>query len=97
MYFEDVDLGVRLAEAGHRNVYVPGARVIHAGAHSTSSEAPRMVAAHHTSARRFIRQRYRGAVLAPIRWGIYVALAIRSCILQFQARAQPPRMDRTSH
>jgi N-acetylglucosaminyl-diphospho-decaprenol L-rhamnosyltransferase len=97
MYFEDVDLGVRLAEAGHRNLYVPEARVIHAGAHSTSSEAPRMVAAHHASASRFIRQRYRGPLLAPVRWGIYLALDIRSCILQFQARSQAPRMDRTSH
>lgn len=96
MYFEDVDLGARLAEAGHLNLYVPQAKVIHAGAHSTSGEAPRMVAAHHASARRFIRRRYAGPILAPVRWGIYAALAIRSRILQFQARTRHPKIDRMS-
>ncbi|MFD4423043.1 glycosyltransferase family 2 protein [Agromyces sp. NPDC058484] len=96
MYFEDVDLGVRMTQAGHRNVYVPSARVVHTGAHSTSAEAPRMVAAHHASARRFIGRRYRGPLLAPVRWAIYAALAVRSRILQFQARARHPKIDRMS-
>jgi N-acetylglucosaminyl-diphospho-decaprenol L-rhamnosyltransferase len=94
MYFEDVDLGVRLAEAGYRNVYVPTAHVVHSGAHSTSGEAPRMIAAHHESARRFIGRRYPGAVLAPIRWTIYAALDLRSRLLQFQARPRSSKIDR---
>ena len=92
MYFEDVDLGVRLAEAGHRSLYVPAAQVVHSGAHSTSGEAPRMVAAHHASARRFIGRRYRGPLLAPVRWSIYAALAARSLILQIHARARRPKI-----
>lgn len=96
MYFEDVDLGVRLAAAGYRNVYVPSARVVHTGAHSTSTNAPRMIAAHHNSAKRFIRRRYRGALLAPVRWAIYGALAARSGILQFQARRRHRKIDRMS-
>lgn len=96
MYFEDVDLGARLAEAGHRSVYVPAARVVHTGAHSTSAEAPRMVAAHHASARRFIGRRYPGPLLAPVRWTIYGALAVRSHILQFRARSRRPKIDRMS-
>ena len=94
MYFEDVDLGLRMSEHGHRSVYVPSARVVHVGAHSTSAEAPRMIAAHHASARRFIGRRYRGPLLAPVRWAIFAALAVRSRILQFQARAR--RIDRMS-
>lgn len=96
MYFEDVDLGVRMASAGHRNVYVPSARVVHVGAHSTSAEAPRMVAAHHDSARRFVGSRYRGPLLLPVRWAIYGALEIRSRILQFQARPRKSKIERMS-
>jgi N-acetylglucosaminyl-diphospho-decaprenol L-rhamnosyltransferase len=88
MYFEDVDLGARMADAGHPNVYIPASRVVHAGAHSTSSEAPRMIAAHHASARRFVSRRYPGPLLLPIRWAIYAALGIRSQILQIQVRAR---------
>jgi N-acetylglucosaminyl-diphospho-decaprenol L-rhamnosyltransferase len=94
MYFEDVDLGVRLAEAGYRNLYVPAAHVLHSGAHSTSGEAPRMIAAHHESARRFIGRRYRGPLLAPIRWAIYGALTVRSWLLQRQAVSRPTTIDR---
>ena len=96
MYFEDVDLGVRMTEAGYRNVYDPAARVVHAGAHSTSAEAPRMVAAHHASARRFVGRRYSGALLLPVRWAIYLALDVRSRILQFQAWERKPKIDRMS-
>ncbi|MDQ0574686.1 glycosyltransferase family 2 protein [Agromyces albus] len=96
MYFEDVDLGVRMAEAGHLNLYEPSARVVHTGAHSTSAEAPRMVAAHHASARRFVGRRYAGPLLLPIRWAIYGALGVRSLTLQLQARARKPDSGRTS-
>lgn len=93
MYFEDVDLGIRMTEAGQRNVYAPAAQVVHTGAHSTSVEAPRMIAAHHESARRFISRRYRGPLLAPVRWAIYAALDVRSRLLQRQARARNPKID----
>ena len=96
MYFEDVDLGDRMARSGRRNVYLPMARVVHEGAHSTSTEAPRMIAAHHASARRFIERRYPGPLLAPIRWTIFGALSVRSRMLQFRARPARPRMDRMS-
>jgi N-acetylglucosaminyl-diphospho-decaprenol L-rhamnosyltransferase len=92
MYFEDVDFGVRLAEAGFASIYVPAAHVMHTGAHSTSAEAPRMVAAHHESARRFIGRRYPGPMLAPVRWLIYAGLSIRSWLLRLRAE---PRRRRT--
>lgn len=96
MYFEDVDLGIRMTESGRRNLYAPSAQVVHAGAHSTSVEAPRMIAAHHDSARRFISRRYRGPLLAPVRWTIYVALGVRSRVLQFHARTRNPSIDQMS-
>jgi len=85
MYFEDVDLGYRLGRAGFRNVYVPSAVVTHAGAHSTSAESSRMIAAHHTSAQRFIRQKYSTFLLWPVRTLISAALSIRSRALSRRA------------
>ena len=82
MYFEDVDLGFRLGRAGYRNVYEPAAAVTHVGAHSTSSDSARMVAAHHASARRFLSKKYTGWWLWPVRVVLRVGLAIRSRAIQ---------------
>jgi N-acetylglucosaminyl-diphospho-decaprenol L-rhamnosyltransferase len=85
MYFEDVDLGYRLGRAGYRNVYEPAAHVVHTGAHSTTSEASRMVSAHHASARRFLGKKYPGWRLWPVRLVLNVGLAARSAIVRFSS------------
>ncbi|MFF2052780.1 glycosyltransferase family 2 protein [Leifsonia sp. NPDC058194] len=85
MYFEDVDLGYRLGKAGYRNVYQPAAVVTHTGAHSTRSNQAAMVAAHHDSARRFLRKKYSGWQLAPVRWVLGVGLAARSWLAERRA------------
>jgi len=85
MYFEDVDLGYRLGKAGYRNVYQPAATVTHTGAHSTRTNQAAMVAAHHDSARRFLRKKYSGWQLAPVRWVLGVGLAARSWLAERRA------------
>lgn len=82
MYFEDVDLGYRLGKAGFRNVYEPAATVEHSGAHSTSSESSKMIAAHHDSARRFLNKKYNRWALWPLRWALGIGLRVRSSILK---------------
>jgi N-acetylglucosaminyl-diphospho-decaprenol L-rhamnosyltransferase len=82
MYFEDVDLGYRFGKAGLRNVYEPSVGVTHTGAHSTTSESDRMVAAHHESARRFLSKKYPGVLLWPIRVTLTIGLALRSAVLR---------------
>lgn len=77
MYFEDVDLGMRLSRSGYRNLYEPSARVIHLGSHSTISEGPAMLEVHHRSARRYLERRYRGPLLAPLRWILRAGLGLR--------------------
>jgi N-acetylglucosaminyl-diphospho-decaprenol L-rhamnosyltransferase len=67
MYFEDVDLGRRLGEAGMRSVYVPDAVVTHLGGHSTSGVARRMLGAHHRSAYRYLARQYSGRRWLPVR------------------------------
>lgn len=89
MYFEDVDLGFRLGRAGFRNVYEPAARVTHVGAHSTSGESERMIAAHHDSARRFLGRKYAGWWLWPVRATLTLGLAVRSAALRRRARRGP--------
>jgi N-acetylglucosaminyl-diphospho-decaprenol L-rhamnosyltransferase len=80
MYFEDVDLGYRFGKAGWRNVYEPGAEVVHTGAHSTTTESARMLDAHHASAKRFLNRKYSGPLLAPVRWALSAGLSVRARI-----------------
>lgn len=80
MYFEDVDLGYRLGKAGFRSVYVPTARALHTGAHSTDGDSARMVRAHHDSAKRFLATKYQGWYLAPLRAILSLGLDARAAI-----------------
>lgn len=77
MYFEDVDFGARISQAGWRNIYVPAAIVTHTGAHSTSRDARRMERAHHQSAYRYLSRRYSAWYLLPLRGVLRLALAAR--------------------
>jgi N-acetylglucosaminyl-diphospho-decaprenol L-rhamnosyltransferase len=88
MYFEDVDLGFRLGKDGYRNVYEPSVTVTHTGAHSTTTESVTMIAAHHTSARRFLAKKYSGPLLWPIRAGLTVGLAVRSALVTRRVKRQ---------
>ncbi|MCT2586230.1 glycosyltransferase family 2 protein [Actinophytocola gossypii] len=77
MYFEDVDLGDRLAKAGWQNVYVPSAEVVHIQGHSTARSSDAMLAAHHDSAYRFIADRHEGLRWAPVRLAVRAGLTAR--------------------
>lgn len=80
MYFEDVDLGYRLGKFGWTNVYFPSAEVVHTGAVSTSAESVKMIKAHHDSALRFLEKKYAAGPLAPVRWALRLALAVRAYV-----------------
>ncbi|MBW4716228.1 glycosyltransferase family 2 protein [Saccharothrix obliqua] len=77
MYFEDVDLGDRLGRAGWLNVYVPDAEVTHIGGHSTARASKRMLAAHHSSAYRYLADRHQGPLWAPLRLAVRAGLGLR--------------------
>lgn len=77
MYFEDVDLAFRLRKLGWSAVFVPGAVIVHSGAHSTSTSAGVMRAVHHRSARRYLDKKYTGWYLAPLRWALRFGLYLR--------------------
>jgi len=82
MYFEDVDLGDRIGQAGWENVYVPTARAVHMGGTSTSRDAKRMLRAHHDSAYRYLARKYR----PPLRWLIGLGLRLRYAVLSIRVR-----------
>ena len=80
MYFEDVDLGLRVHRAGWQNVYVPEAVVTHIGGHATAQHSARMVAEHHRSAYRYLAAQHPGVWQSPVRLALRGALALRSAI-----------------
>ena len=83
MYFEDVDLGDRLAKAGWQCVYVPSAEVMHIQGHSSASSSghsSRMLREHHASAYRYIADRHQGWRWAPLRAAIRTGLSLRARI-----------------
>lgn len=77
MFFEDVDLGRRLARARYRSVWTPRASVIHLGGHSYRSDPAPMLAAHHASAQRYVSLVYPHWWQAPIRAAVAAGLAMR--------------------
>jgi N-acetylglucosaminyl-diphospho-decaprenol L-rhamnosyltransferase len=77
MYFEDVDLAVRLGRHGWSSVYVPSSHVVHSGARSTSRSASTMRKVHHRSAQRYLSKRYSAWWLFWLRWSLRFALFVR--------------------
>lgn len=97
MFFEDLDLGERLAAAGWSSVYVPEARVTHVGGHTWRSEPTPMLRAHHLSARRYVSRRWSGPAWWPLRAVVRVGLAVRFRLARVVARAgQGARPTRTA-
>ena len=80
MFFEDVDLGLRVKRMGLRNVYVPSARVQHTGAHATSRLEVEMLRAHHRSAELFLSTLYSRWFHAPLRWLLNWGLSARAWV-----------------
>lgn len=77
MYFEDVDLGDRLAKAGWLNVYAPSSSVMHVGGHSTAQASKKMLKAHHDSAYRYLADRHPGLAWKPVLAAVKLGLALR--------------------
>ncbi len=77
MYFEDVDLGKRLGEAGYRSVYVPDVSVVHIGGTTTSKHPERMLRAHHASTYRYLTKKYPQPWMKPALWAVRGGLALR--------------------
>lgn len=78
MYFEDVDLGKRLGEAGWSNVFVPSAQIVHVGGASTSRYPERMLRAHHASAYLYLSKKYPQGWMAPALWVAKAGLEVRA-------------------
>lgn len=77
MYFEDTDLGARLARAGWSSVYAPGAVVTHLGGHSTRRAPVAMAREHHASAYRYLARSYDRPWQAPLRLALRLGLGAR--------------------
>jgi N-acetylglucosaminyl-diphospho-decaprenol L-rhamnosyltransferase len=83
MYFEDLDLARRLADAGWPSVHVPSAVVTHTGGHATQRDpatARAMLDAHHRSAWQYLSRQYAGWVWLPVRVVLRAGLAARAAL-----------------
>lgn len=77
MFFEDVDLGRRLGEAGYRHVWTPRAVATHLGGHSYRSDPAPMLKAHHDSARLYVASAFPHWWQAPVRALVAAGLTAR--------------------
>lgn len=86
MYLEDIDFGDRLTRAGWSNLYCPSSIILHDQGHVAHKHRRVTVPAHHVSAYRFQRDRHPRWWQAPLRWGLWLGLKLRSA-LQLRSRA----------
>ena len=86
MFFEDVDLGLRLGKAGYASVYVPSARVTHLGGRSWRARPEPMIGAHHASAERYLSQQYDAWYQVPVRALLRGGIAVRRALQVRRAR-----------
>lgn len=86
MFFEDLDLGERLRDAGWLNLYVPRARVTHVQGVSWKAKPEPMIRAHHTSARHYLLRRYDAWYQLPVRLAVRIGLAARERLEVQQSR-----------
>lgn len=86
MFFEDLDLGERLRDAGWLNVYVPSARVTHVQGVSWKAKPELMIRAHHASAKQYLHRRYSRWYQAPLRAMISAGLWARETLEVRSAR-----------
>lgn len=86
LYVEDVDLGVRLREAGWRLRYEPAIEVVHRVGASTSRRRLRSLFHHARSLDRFAGKRWRGRPMLLLRPVLRVALAAWIVVTYLQER-----------
>ena len=76
IYFNDVDLCLRLKQAGRRIFFTPHATALHHHGQSTRQAGARMIAESHRSLAAFYRKHYRGNVAAPVYWASVVLIEV---------------------
>lgn len=86
MYFEDVDLGRALGQAGWTNLYAPSAQIMHIGGATASRYPVRTLSAHHDSAYRYIAKKHPEWWLSPVRVAIRIGLRVRQETILRSAR-----------
>lgn len=89
MFLEDVDLCFRLKRARWRSLYVPSARIVHSGGHSTKKRMADMVKIHHRSARRFLFRLYDPPIYWPLRQVLRLGLLVRSWLAPLKYKNEP--------
>lgn len=85
IFFNDVDLGYRLKQAGWQIWFTPAAQMIHEHGASTSQVRRRMIIESHRSFRRFYRKHYRGKMNL-VWYGLAMVALVGGCGVRFAAQ-----------
>lgn len=86
MYYEEVELCLRLRRAGWQAWCLPQARVVHYGGQSTGQVAPEMFRQLHSNKLRLFRKHYSPATCLAARWILHLGAWRRRVALRRQAR-----------
>ncbi len=96
MYYEEVDLCLRLRRAGWQAWCLPQARVVHYGGQSTGQVAPEMFRQLHSNKLRLFRKHYSPATCLVARWILRLGAWRRRLELRSQERAGAAPADLAS-
>jgi GT2 family glycosyltransferase len=81
MYAEDLDLCLRLKQAGWQIWYWPHAIVLHLKGVSSRQQSFRMLIEFHRAMAQFFRKHYEAQTALPLRWAIHAAIWTRCGVL----------------
>lgn len=76
LFFNDVDLCLRLKQARWEIYYHPGVRIVHVGGASTRQVRPEAILRSHAGLRQFYRKHYRGRIPGPVYAAIMISIAV---------------------
>lgn len=93
MYYEEVDLCLRLRRTGWQAWCLPEARIVHYGGQSTGQVAPQMFRQLHTNKLRLFRKHYSPAFCLAARWILRLGVWRGRLELRRQARDGAPPAD----
>src|ERR1700690_3854753 len=84
MYFEEVDLCLRLRDAGWKVLFVPGAEVMHHGGQSARQTLRDATLYRYRSLGAFYRKHYPAWHLAALKLALGTAIMLRLVLYTFQ-------------
>lgn len=95
-YGEDIDWAFRLKQQGWAVYYYPGVQVLHYKGQSSRKQSDRLIHEFYQAMRTFYRKHYAAQNPRPLRWLVYLAIALGEAWARFKNHLRPPAARRVS-